>query len=390
MSTTGALVVTSAVTGREAAGPAGGAPTEPGAQRVAISARLTGAAKALRFSAVPELAGEAPEARSGASAAAADPVVNGTTAYDMDRSCAVPRNDSNLQVYQPTPEQVEWAVGEAVHNELVGHQRPANWKNNGMSAYTPQGGSMFPPVPLIGGGSVPAQVLLGILAQESNMWQASWHIVDGSGGNPLTSMGFYGISSGDRLTARKIDWTKTDCGYGVGQVTTGMRKADTDTTVDGIHWTYDRQKAVALDYAVNVAASLRILQTKWNQTRSNGIIANNGDPRYIENWWFALWAYNTGFYSPQRFAAVGRRVGEQHRQHRLPDGPGHVPDRAELRAVRRSAPDRRERLRQRQAPEPLVLPGTGDRLRVHVAAPLRLRGQVLAADLQRGQRPGQA
>ncbi|MBB4764968.1 SGNH/GDSL hydrolase family protein [Amorphoplanes digitatis] len=298
VSTTGALVVTSAVTGREAAGPAGGAPTEPGAQRVAISARLTGAAKALRFSAVPEPAGEAPEARSGASAAAADPVVNGTTAYDMDRSCAVPRNDSNLQVYQPTPEQVEWAVGEAVHNELVGHQRPANWKNNGMSAYTPQGGSMFPPVPLIGGGSVPAQVLLGILAQESNMWQASWHIVDGSGGNPLTSMGFYGISSGDRLTARKIDWTKTDCGYGVGQVTTGMRKADTDTTVDGIHWTYDRQKAVALDYAVNVAASLRILQTKWNQTRSNGIIANNGDPRYIENWWFALWAYNTGFYSP--------------------------------------------------------------------------------------------
>ncbi|MGC4756041.1 SGNH/GDSL hydrolase family protein [Micromonospora trifolii] len=296
VSTTGALVVTSAATGREAAGRAGDAPVGSRPQRVTISARLTGSAKALRFSTVP---GDTTviDAPAGATSTAADPPVDSARVpYDPDRSCAIPRNDSSMQVYQPSAEQVEWAADRAVKSALT-FQRPANWKNNGMLAYTPQG-TMFPPMPLAGGGSVPAQVLLGILAQESNMWQASWHIVDGSGGNPLTSMGFYGISSGDRLTARQINWNKTDCGYGVGQVTTGMRKVDTNTTVDGLQWTYERQKAVALDYTVNVAASLRILQTKWNTTRNYGLIANNGDPQYIENWWFALWAYNTGFYFP--------------------------------------------------------------------------------------------
>ena len=38
--------------------------------------------------------------------------------------------------------------------------RPANWKNLGMPAYTPQG--LFPPRTLSGGGNVPAQVFLGI------------------------------------------------------------------------------------------------------------------------------------------------------------------------------------------------------------------------------------
>ncbi|CAM5737263.1 SGNH/GDSL hydrolase family protein OS=Streptomyces alboniger OX=132473 GN=CP975_00965 PE=4 SV=1 [Streptomyces alboniger] len=53
-----------------------------------------------------------------------------------------------------------------------------------------------------------------------------------------------------------------------------------------------------MDYAANIAASVQILQAKWNQLYERGILANGGDPRYLENWWFALWAYNSGFNEP--------------------------------------------------------------------------------------------
>jgi hypothetical protein len=89
-------------------------------------------------------------------------------------ACAVPRNDVHRQVLQPSPGMVEWAVDEAVHGTLT-VQRPANYGQTGEPAYTPQG--MFP-LPA-GNVRIPAQVLLGILAQESNFSQASWHGVPG-------------------------------------------------------------------------------------------------------------------------------------------------------------------------------------------------------------------
>jgi hypothetical protein len=58
-----------------------------------------------------------------------------------------------------------------------------------------------------------------------------------------------------------------------------------------------------LDFAANVAAGLRILQSKWNETRAAGLVVNNGDPSKIENWFFAVWAYNSGFH-PQSEAAA--------------------------------------------------------------------------------------
>ncbi|GIF49379.1 GDSL-like lipase/acylhydrolase family protein [Asanoa ferruginea] len=304
-STTGALVVTGSATGREAAAGTPGvsrgqdAESGEGAERVQISAELASGAK-VDFSVKPTVtgagrvlspAGRQPAGeRSGARLSAPD---YSTVPYDPDRTCAVPRNDPEIQVYQPTPAQVEWAADLAVRGQLT-FQRAGNWANNGLPAYSPQG--LFPSLPLVGGGSVPAQVLLGILAQESNLWQASFHVVDGSAGNPLTSSGYYGIEASGQADPRDIDWSHADCGYGVGQVTTGMRAADTGTTAAGITWDATKQKAVALDYATNVSAALRILQDKWNQTRSAGLVANNGDPGYIENWWFAIWAYNTGFY----------------------------------------------------------------------------------------------
>ena len=193
-------------------------------------------------------------------------------------TCAVARNDARTQVYQPTPRQVEWAVDQAVVGNLL-TARPANWKQSGLPSYTPQ--VMFPNPTLHGGGRVPAQVLLGILAQESNLWQASGHALSGEFGNPLVG-DFYGRDGG-----WTIDYSQADCGYGIGQVTDGMRKGQMDAT---------KQRAIAMDYEANISRSLQILVEKWNQLYDVGMLHDNGNPSSIENWVFAVWAYNTGFY----------------------------------------------------------------------------------------------
>lgn len=208
-----------------------------------------------------------------------------TDAVEEERTCSVPRNDPRNQAVQPKPRQVEWAVDQSVRNVLT-VQREANWKNLGMPAYTPQG--LFPPLALVGGGNVPAQVMLGIAAQESNLWQATGRALPGVTANPLIG-NFYGrdIYNDDSADDWDIHWDEADCGYGVMQVTDGMRRGAKD---------YQSQRAIALDFAANIAAGLQILQTKWNQTRTAGMQINNGDARYIENWFFALWAYNSGFH----------------------------------------------------------------------------------------------
>jgi hypothetical protein len=197
-------------------------------------------------------------------------------------SCAVPRNDVRRQVLQPSANQVEWAVDLAVQGRLT-IQRPANYLRTGMPAYTPQG--MFP-LPA-GSPRVPAQLMLAILAQESNLAQASWHAVPGDGGNPLVS-DYYGTRNwGDDIW--HINYGTTDCGYGIAQVTDGMRRDSTTRT--------EAQKvAIATDYAANIAAGLQILVEKWNQTRATSTYVNNGDPTYIENWFMAVWGYNSGVY----------------------------------------------------------------------------------------------
>ncbi|PZF99755.1 hypothetical protein C1I99_10765 [Micromonospora deserti] len=200
-----------------------------------------------------------------------------------------------FQVLQPKPRQVEWAVDQAVTNSLY-VQRPANWKNLGMNAYQPQ--AMFPPLSLVDGGRVPAQVMLGVVAQESNLWQASRLAYPGVTGNPLIG-NFYGLIYNDREDDDwTIRWSEADCGYGVAQVTDGMRRAGYGKPGEVIRpWAH--QQAIAADFAANVAAGLRILQEKWNLTRSAGMIVNGGSEQGIENWFFALWAYNSGFYPDQ-------------------------------------------------------------------------------------------
>ncbi|MEV6052337.1 hypothetical protein [Streptomyces sp. NPDC052107] len=223
---------------------------------------------------------------------------------DPDRWCAISRNDVKAQALQPTPNQVEWAVDMAVRGQLhAGSIRQGGYRNQtGMSNIDPQG--LFPAPTLTGpkDARIPANVMLGIMAQESNLWQAESGAIPGQMGSPLAAVdGYYGhkIDPGNPESYWSINWDKSDCGYGVGQVTDGMRLAGHEKP----HETSLKpalQMAVAVDYATNIAASLKILADKWNEVHKDGqkITVNNDDPAYVENWFTAVWNYNLGFNPP--------------------------------------------------------------------------------------------
>ncbi|WP_165960697.1 SGNH/GDSL hydrolase family protein [Actinocrispum wychmicini] len=263
-STDGLAVVTSATSGTEEAGDVHMTGASLDAQPIGVGLTVLDSGKRYAFTVQP-----------GAATPAAVPPGNDTT--DPDRVCAIPRNDPKIQSLQPTTQMAEWAADLAVQGALT-ESRPAGWNGSNLPAYTPQG--LFPSHPLVGGGQVPAQIMLGVLAQESNMWQASPHVTDGESGN-FEQGGFYGSGG--------VVFDNVDCGYGAAQVTTGMRKGETV-------YTQTQQIALTVDYAANVAAGLQVLQDKWNQLKQLGIVVNNGDPQYLENWWYALWAYNSGYH----------------------------------------------------------------------------------------------
>ncbi|MFD7534014.1 SGNH/GDSL hydrolase family protein [Streptomyces sp. NPDC059819] len=233
---------------------------------------------------------------------AAAPRAAASSPVDAGHSCSVPRGDPRKQAFQPTPRQVEWAVDQAVTGNLNKQvSRPADWKSTGMAAYQPQ--SLFPLHAMEGDPGnnadwhIPAQVMLGVTAQESNMWQATRYAVPGVTANPLVG-NYYGIgyaADGQQNDPWKIDFSKADCGYGITQVTDGMRTHGMEKPNEK-PLTTTQQEAVALDYTANIAAGVNILVDKWNQTRQAGLVVNGGNPKYIENWTLALWAYNAGFY----------------------------------------------------------------------------------------------
>ncbi|WP_392965953.1 SGNH/GDSL hydrolase family protein [Streptomyces sp. LN245] len=221
---------------------------------------------------------------------------------DTDRWCSVPRNDVGQLALQPTPNQVEWAVDMAVKGNLrSNYLTQGGWRaQTGIGTIDPQG--LFPIPTLVGGGRIPAQVELGILAQESNLWQAESGSIPGQMGNPLAAIaGFYGHdgNAADPAAYWVINWSKSDCGYGVGQVTDGMRMAGHEKEGETA-LSPTLQKAVALDYATNIAASLKILADKWNEVHTSGqtITANNDNAAKPENWFTAIWNYNLGFNKP--------------------------------------------------------------------------------------------
>lgn len=208
-------------------------------------------------SAAPSPKAAAPSTAPAPSAKATGPKIN-TSVYtgsvELANStdtptCAIPRLDPTMQVMQPSNAQVDWATQMAEQGLLSGpaYARPANFDNMGLVSYSPS--DDFPPVPLDHPSSssqttVPRSVMLGILAQESNFNQASWHALPGVSADPLIA-DYYGSAG----AIDQIDYPNADCGYGIAQVTDGMHVGDTSLSHHG-------QMKVANDYQENISAGL--------------------------------------------------------------------------------------------------------------------------------------
>jgi hypothetical protein len=75
-----------------------------------------------------------------------------------------------------------------------------------------------------------------------------------------------------------------DCGYGIGQITTGMSNQSGVPSA--------RQAAIGTHFMFNLAEGARILADKWNSAPRFRPVAGNGDPTVLEDWYYAIWSYN--------------------------------------------------------------------------------------------------
>ena len=83
----------------------------------------------------------------------------------------------------------------------------------------------------------------------------------------------------------------TDCGYGIGQITSGMGHASAPPALEyGVPSA--RQAIIGTHPLFNIAEGVRILADKWNSAPKFRPIAGNGDPAALEDWYYAVWSYN--------------------------------------------------------------------------------------------------
>lgn len=115
------------------------------------------------------------------------------------------------------------------------------------------------------------------------------HILPGATipGEILQAIGW--IESGLNQTARHVPYESVgealrsfDCGYGIMQVTSFFSHNDDAPSRN--------EALVGTHYAYNIAKGAQILMEKWNSPIYP--IVAEGDPAYLESWYYALWAYN--------------------------------------------------------------------------------------------------
>lgn len=110
---------------------------------------------------------------------------------------------------------------------------------------------------------VPPTILKAIVWVESS-WQQASNVVPWGGVGPVLR--------------------SFDCGYGLGQVTSGMANTTGTPSV--------KQALIGTHYLFNLAESVRILASKWNAAPEARPVAGAGDPTKLEDWYFAIWGYN--------------------------------------------------------------------------------------------------
>ncbi len=141
---------------------------------------------------------------------------------------------------------------------------PAVWGAAGPSSVPMLGQGCGKPMPTVQvTAKFPCELLKAIAMQESSWKQFCVPTTPASqvGGASRTIISF-------------------DCGYGIGQVTSGMRTFDATPS-------YDRAR-VANDATYNLATGTQILAQKWRATNCVG----DNQPSIVEDWYTATWAYN--------------------------------------------------------------------------------------------------
>lgn len=160
------------------------------------------------------------------------------------------------------PDVVTW---QGIFAKVAGGK--ATWGNDGPDIGTMGAGCANPVATHDVPAHFPCHVLQAIAMQESG-WQ-QFCVPD----SPASSVG-----------APERTIVSFDCGYGVGQVTTGMHVGETPV--------FDRDR-VAGDPTYNLATGTLILRDKWKATKCVG----DNDPDLVEDWYTAIWAYNGLAYS---------------------------------------------------------------------------------------------
>ncbi len=146
-------------------------------------------------------------------------------------------------------------------------QGPAMWGSNGPIVKAIKRGCDLPTAPVDVPPVFPCHVLKAIAMAESG-WQQFC-----KPDAPSSSVG---------KPERTI--VSFDCGYGIGQVTSGMHVGEAPD--------FDRGR-VASDATYNLATGTRILRDKWGYTSCVG----DRLPEVVEHWYTSVWAYNGLAYS---------------------------------------------------------------------------------------------
>lgn len=118
--------------------------------------------------------------------------------------------------------------------------------------------------------SIPPSLYKAIAWIESDYGNASHSTPYGGVGSILTSM---------------------DCGYGIGQITSGMGHLSAPPALD-VRVPSARQAIIGTHPLFNIAEGVRILADKWNSAPNLRPVAGNGEPLALEDWYYAVWSYN--------------------------------------------------------------------------------------------------
>jgi hypothetical protein len=109
---------------------------------------------------------------------------------------------------------------------------------------------------------IPPTILRSIAWVESSWHQAGYSTQAGQSGPTLASSG---------------------CAYGLMQIASGMSVSGTPTA---------QQQLIGTDFSANVAAAVQLLVNNWNRNPSALPYVGRRDPHVLEDWYFAIWAYN--------------------------------------------------------------------------------------------------